>query len=235
MIAADVDVPLGGPSGAARGFGPQKFARPDQVAAEELIRLEEHLDHLVAAVDRRGGRTGDVGPSPDPDSLGPDSPDADSPDSDTTETGTLRDRPGAGSAGGLGWALLVLGGRMARGAAVVAESVDLSARLDEADLVVTGEGGLDWQSRRGKVVAEVARRAADRGVPVIALAGRVDLGGRELGAMGISEAHGLVDQAGGPQRAWDRPAEALADLAQQVAIRWSGPGAARARGGITSH
>src|SRR5207302_69377 len=67
----------------------------------------------------------------------------------------LRDRAGAGAAGGLGFGLLALGATVTSGFGVVADAVDLDARVAAADLVITGEGKLDAQSLRGKVVVRV--------------------------------------------------------------------------------
>lgn len=86
---------------------------------------------------------------------------------------SLRDRPGAGAAGGLGLAGLFLGGRLRSGAATVLEWTGFAEALAWADLVVTGEGRLDAGSARGKLVGEVARRARAAGKPVVALVGAV--------------------------------------------------------------
>jgi glycerate kinase len=71
-------------------------------------------------------------------------------------------QPGAGAAGGLGFALLVLGAKMRRGAEVVAKAVGLSEKIEGADWVITGEGKTDYQTIYGKVpiyVAQLAKRA----------------------------------------------------------------------------
>ncbi len=82
--------------------------------------------------------------------------------------------PGAGAAGGLGWALLgFLGARMRPGVELVAETVGLDAAVTVADLVLTGEGSVDAQTLRGKTCAGVAAVARRHGVPVIVLGGRV--------------------------------------------------------------
>lgn len=87
--------------------------------------------------------------------------------------GPWRDRPGAGAAGGLGFALMAfLGGRMDSGARIVAELVDL--RLDEADLVITGEGSFDHQTVGGKCPGVVAGQARAAGARVAVVAGKVD-------------------------------------------------------------
>ncbi|MGB0114476.1 MAG: glycerate kinase [Ilumatobacteraceae bacterium] len=82
--------------------------------------------------------------------------------------------PGGGAAGGLGGALAALGGTLLPGFELVADELDLYDHLDDADLVVTGEGALDDTSFAGKVVGGVAGVAADAGVPVLAIVGAAD-------------------------------------------------------------
>jgi glycerate kinase len=82
------------------------------------------------------------------------------------------DVPGAGSAGGLGAALIAfLGAEIRPGIEVVAEAARLRERLGGASLVITGEGRLDGQTQYGKTVAGVARIARDEGVGVLVVAG----------------------------------------------------------------
>lgn len=103
---------------------------------------------------------------------------------DVLETATgreVRDLPGAGAAGGLGATFLALTGATLRpGLEVVAEAVGLEEAVRDADLVLTGEGRIDGQTRFGKTpwgVAEIARR---HGVPVVMLGGEVRPEGRAL-------------------------------------------------------
>jgi glycerate kinase len=84
---------------------------------------------------------------------------------------------GAGAAGGLGGALAVVGARLVPGFDVVAESVDLAARLARADRVVTGEGSLDASSWSGKVVGGIRALADRAGIPLLVVAGTVGPGG----------------------------------------------------------
>ncbi|MFV0257900.1 MAG: glycerate kinase [Acidimicrobiales bacterium] len=84
---------------------------------------------------------------------------------------TVTERPGAGAAGGLAGGLLTVGGRIEPGFEVVADEAGLFDALEDADLVVTGEGRLDDQSFRGKVVGGVAALAADADLPVLAVVG----------------------------------------------------------------
>jgi glycerate kinase len=130
--------------------------------------------------------------------------------------------PGSGAAGGLGMALLALGARRVSGAALVRELTGLDAALDSCDLVVTGEGSFDWQSLRGKLISAVAGAAAERGLPCLVLAGQVEVGRREMGAMGVAEAHSVAEHVGGVPRALADPAGTLAELAASVAGQWSG-------------
>jgi glycerate kinase len=87
---------------------------------------------------------------------------------------TAAERPGAGAAGGLGFALQLVGGRFASGAEVVADLIGLDAALDGADWAIAGEGRSDAQTLLGKAPLVVARRAARAGVPVTLLSGALD-------------------------------------------------------------
>ena len=193
LVATDVDNPLLGLRGAASVFGPQKG-----LAADRLRPVDEVVAHYAGMVDATGSAAAArVG-------IG----------SRTTS------RPGAGAAGGLGFALLALGGERVAGIATVADAVGTADTLRGADLVVTGEGAFDHSSRSGKVVSGVARLAAAAGVPCIVLAGRVDLGSREMRTMGVESAYGMTALVG-EQESLARPAESLASLAQRVARTWS--------------
>lgn len=127
---------------------------------------------------------------------------------------------GAGAAGGLGFALLVLGGVREPGIDLVSRAVGLEARARRADLVLTGEGAFDFSSRSGKVPYGVAEVAAAALRPCVALAGRVDVGNREMRALGVESAYSLEESIG-RERAFADPAGALADLAERVARTWS--------------
>ncbi|MGV0992506.1 MAG: glycerate kinase [Mycobacterium sp.] len=133
---------------------------------------------------------------------------------------SIRTEPGAGAAGGLGAALLALGGHRESGAAVIAGHTGLADEIAAADLVVTGEGRLDGQSLHGKVVGALARMAAaagEGGVPVLVLAGQVTLKPAALRAAGIVAAHSIAEYCGSVQRAIDEAAEQLTGLAERTA------------------
>jgi glycerate kinase len=102
----------------------------------------------------------------------------------------VRDVPGAGAAGGVGFALLAIQDRFASfalrpGVELAMEAAGFAAKLAAADLVVTGEGRIDASTAYGKTALAVARRAREAGVPCVAVGGGVLPEGIEaLGAFG---------------------------------------------------
>ena len=96
----------------------------------------------------------------------------------------VRDVPGAGAAGGVGFALLAIADRfrsfaLRPGIDLVFEATDFAPRLAAADLVITGEGRIDAQTAFGKTALGVAGRAAEAGVPCVAVGGGVEPDGIE--------------------------------------------------------
>jgi len=132
----------------------------------------------------------------------------------------LADAKGAGAAGGLGYGLMLVGARRVPGIETIIDAVRLQEQANAADLVVTGEGGFDYQSASGKVVSGVAAVAGEAIRPCIVLAGQVLVGAREMRTMGVQSAYSLVD-AVGKEAALGQPAESLATLAARVAKTWS--------------
>ena len=139
---------------------------------------------------------------------------------------SAKDRPGAGAAGGLGFALQLLGGHLRSGAEVIADLLGLDAALEGADWLITGEGRSDRQTLLGKAPFIAARRAAAKGVPATLVSGAVDRDALpELGRV-FAGCHSL---AFGPATLEDCLADAaqlLADRAEQLALLFA---AARAR------
>jgi glycerate kinase len=128
--------------------------------------------------------------------------------------------PGAGAAGGIGAALLALGGRRESGAAIIAEHTRLADDVAAASLVITGEGRFDDQSLHGKVVSALAAGARSRRVPVLVLAGQVTLDEATLREAGIEAAFSITDHAGSVQLAIDDAANQLGGLAHVTAATW---------------
>ncbi|MFN8017213.1 MAG: glycerate kinase [Acidimicrobiales bacterium] len=85
----------------------------------------------------------------------------------------VADIEGSGAAGGLAGGLAAVGATITSGFELIADELDLAAAVEEADLVVTGEGFLDEMSFDGKVVGGVGELAAEFGVPVLVVAGEV--------------------------------------------------------------
>lgn len=133
IVLCDVRTPF---EEAARVFGPQKGASPEQVS-----RLSRRLGQLARSYPR------------DP-----------------------RGMPFTGAAGGLSGGLwAVFGASLVPGAAVVLDEAGFDVRMRQARAVITGEGRLDFQSLAGKVLAEVATRCRQSGVPCHAVVGQLDL------------------------------------------------------------
>jgi glycerate kinase len=132
----------------------------------------------------------------------------------------VAEQPGAGAAGGLGFALMLLGATTRPGVDFVRDAVGLAAACADHDLVVTGEGTYDHSSRSGKVVHGVATTAAEAARPCIVLAGQVTVGSREMRAMGVESAYAAADLVG-VDRAVADPNGSLASLAERVARTWS--------------
>jgi glycerate kinase len=129
--------------------------------------------------------------------------------------------PGSGAGGGLGFGLALLGARREPGASAVADAVGLPGRLAGAQLVVTGEGCLDWQSLRGKVVTAVAALAQQVAVPTVAVPGQVLVGRRELLTVGVESAYPVARTAAEVAASIADPGPSLATRAERVARTWS--------------
>lgn len=120
-------------------------------------------------------------------------------------TGVDVDVPGAGAAGGFPSAFLALtAASLEPGFELIAGLVGLGAAMAGADLVLTGEGSLDDQSRFGKAPLEVARMAAASGIPVVLVAGRITLSPKVLAEFGVEAAVSLLDLAPSPEEAMAR-------------------------------
>lgn len=192
-LATDVDNPLYGPSGAAYVFAGQKGAE-----TAELELLDQGLRQLATVLQDTFGVNVNV--------------------------------PGAGAAGGFPAAFLALaapsqgaggtgpagGGsallgevKVERGFDLVAELVGLADAMAGVDLVITGEGSLDVQSLAGKAPMRVAGAAADLGIPVAVVAGRIEVSWEELVAHGVVCAGSAADVARSGEAAMAEPARYL--------------------------
>ena len=122
----------------------------------------------------------------------------------------VSDVPGAGAAGGIGAALKgFLNAEFRPGIAIVIEQSGLDAAAQWADVVFTGEGSIDFQTKFGKTPAGVAETAKRHGKPVIAVAGHIGTGIDELHEVGIDAVFGIAPGAASLS-------ELLADAAANV-------------------
>lgn len=195
VLATDVESPLLGLQGASAVFSPQKGASPEVAQA-----LEGALGRFVEIVRRTV------------------------PEQTDLLTGTARrldKTPGAGAAGGLGYALLLLGGTRVSGVGEVLEAVGLRELLRAADLVVTGEGCFDWQSLQGKVVAGVAQLALETATPSVVIAGQALVGRREAMTLGLSGSYAVAETPAQVEAAMTDPVGTLAARTARVAATWS--------------
>jgi glycerate kinase len=187
-IAADVSSPLLGPSGPAHVFGPQKGARPPEVAA--LERGLQTFSQAVAAVPGPGHVT------------------------DTA------DGFGGGAGGGIARALeTVLGARRASGAETILDLIGFDRAADDAELVLTGEGVLDVSSLAGKAPSVVARRAKDRGLPVIAVTGQCTMPESRWREAGIDAVCELAALAGSVEKSLAATLWLLRETGRRIALR----------------
>ena len=195
VLASDVESPLLGLQGASAVFAPQKGASPE--LAQELERA---LGRYVEVVRRTLPETTDLL---------------------TAKPVRLDKQPGAGAAGGLGYALYLLGGRRVSGVGEVLSAVGFRDLLAAADLVVTGEGSFDWQSLQGKVVAGVAATALETATPSIVIAGQTLVGRREAMTLGLSGAYAVATTREQVEAAMADPVGTLAARTARVAATWS--------------
>ena len=144
-IATDVTNPLCGENGAAHVFGPQKFARP-QVKGASL--------EMIEILDTRAKRFAEVSAK----HLGRD----------------CQNMSGAGAAGGLGYAFLqYMNAECRSGIDLLLDAIHFDDLLQDADLVITGEGSADRQTLMGKLPFGILQRAQKHDVPVMLIAGRI--------------------------------------------------------------
>ena len=143
------------------------------------------------------------------------------------ESGTdLRALPGSGAAGGIGGTLAVLlGAQLKSGIDLVLDATGFDKLLQDASLVITGEGRIDAQSAQGKAVNGILRRARRAGVPVVAIGGRV---APEAASLPFSACYALADKtvpdqiAMQPGWARDRIADLVGTILRQDSY-WTKP------------
>ncbi|QHE51639.1 glycerate kinase [Pontibacillus sp. HMF3514] len=121
--------------------------------------------------------------------------------------------PGAGAAGGLGFGLLVIGAQLYSGAKLVADQIQLENNIEKADLIITGEGQSDFQTRYGKVPSYVGKRSKEHGKPCLLIAGSLGEGIEQLDDLFVSY-HSIMNKPMSLEEAMEN----VEDLLYQTAV-----------------
>ncbi len=155
-------------------------------SAEDIELLDSALEKLAAVVSRKFGRSN-------------------------------KNFPGAGAAGGLGYGLMEFcGGELKPGIEIVLDLVKFDDYLDNADLVISGEGRIDGQSVYGKVPVGIAGRAKKKGIPVLAIVGDIGPKVEAVYDYGIDAIMTSVNKAMSLEEAMSRSYELLVDSAARA-------------------
>ena len=129
----------------------------------------------------------------------------------------IKDHPGAGAAGGLGGGLMAfMDVKLQKGIEIVIETVKLEKYIIDADLVITGEGMMDYQTQYGKTPYGVAKIAKKYNIPVVALVGQIGRNANVLYSMGIDSIFSLVDGPMSLDNAIAKGADLLQDAAERI-------------------
>lgn len=125
--------------------------------------------------------------------------------------------PGAGAAGGLGAALCgFLHATLKSGIETVLDLIDFDGLLEGTDLVVTGEGQMDWQSAFGKAPGGIGQRCRAKGIPVVAVVGGMGNGAERLYEFGVESILPTVNGAMGLDEAMERAEELYSGAADRM-------------------
>ncbi len=125
--------------------------------------------------------------------------------------------PGAGAAGGLGAALCVfLRATLKSGIETVLDLMDFDGLLEGVDLVVTGEGRIDWQSAFGKVPSGIGQRCRAKGIPAVALVGGMGDGAEKIYDFGVESILPTINGAMDIEEALERARELYVNAAERM-------------------
>lgn len=125
--------------------------------------------------------------------------------------------PGSGAAGAMGAGVVAfLGGELRSGIDTVLDLIGFDRMLEQADMIFTGEGRIDSQSLRGKVISGIALRAKEKGVPVVAVVGSVGEGAQGAYELGVSAIFSINQQAEAFETARFKSAQNLRATVQNI-------------------
>ena len=178
-----------GERGVARVFGPQKGATPEQVE-----QLAHGFDNWADVLARHC--------------------------LDSAKETDFASGLGTGASGGLGAGMAAIGAHLVSRFEAILDSglagIDLDRLVKGADLVITAEGAIDFQTPKGKVPAEVARRASNHGVPVVGLAGTLGQGASAVHEIGIDAVASIVAVPMSLEDAVEEGESLLTDAAERM-------------------
>lgn len=219
ILASDVDNPLLGVRGAARVFAQQKGAGPADIDRIEAA-LRRWADLLDAALSTSHPATPTQSrPGPGVRANQPTQP-VPAHELLRDEHASWRDHPGAGAAGGAGYAALAaLGAVRHSGIEMMLDLSGFNEHLQQADLVVTGEGRLDEQSLAGKAPMGVLQRVREVApdIPVIAAVGQNLLTEHQAREAGYAAVHTLTEVEPDVRRCQEQAYPVLRELGQRIA------------------
>jgi glycerate kinase len=130
---------------------------------------------------------------------------------------SVKDIPGTGAAGGLSAGLIAFcNAAIKPGIDLILDTIGFDGHLESADLVITGEGRIDFQSVFGKVPVGVAKRANNAKVPVIAIVGAIGEGAEAVYACGVSSIMSICDKPMDLAFATTHAAELLQSAAKRM-------------------
>ena len=196
VLATDDETPLLGLKGTSAVEAPRKGA-----SARTSQALEAALGHFTDVLTR-------ALPRPPVDLL-------------TGMPRRLDREPGAGAAGGLGYALLALGGRRVSAVHEVLHACAFGVAAARSDVVVTGAGRVDWSTMQGSVVAGVAAATLETGQPTVLIAGECLVGRRETMTLGFAGTYAVADTARDLEAMLADPVQTLSARTARVARTWS--------------
>lgn len=134
----------------------------------------------------------------------------------------LKDHPGAGAAGGLGFGVMVfLHGRLESGIAIVSRMAKLADKMVGADLVITGEGQIDFQTAHGKTPFGVAQLAKAKHIPVVAVAGSLGDNYQMLYQKGFDAIFSIIDKPMAIEDAFENTSELLQNISESIIRLWT--------------
>ena len=160
---------------------------PQKGADKEMVKiLDKNLEHYSEVVERTTGVS-------------------------------IKDFPGAGAAGGLGGGLMAfLGAELKRGIDIVIEATGLVEKIKGADIVITGEGMMDYQTQYGKTPYGVAQAARKYNIPVIAIVGSIGHNAEALYDLGFSGIFSIISRPMNLAEAISECAELLEKTSENV-------------------